>query len=169
MQVGESDSFPGTASGVWNKACWPFSYWWCKSHSQKLTSSSSKRQELYQGLARLTSKPLMQHRLHGYAHECAYTLLAILHNRHPVSEQNEKALQIRRHKSVFLILIHLLFKTRARPQLLLHQAPLEIKSPFTIIQRKAQKKRSPRRTEAPSYNHLPSLGGDSMKDPPSVI
>lgn len=47
--------------------------------------------------------------------------------------------------------------------------PIEIKSLFTIIRRKAQKKRSPRRTEAPSYNHLPSLGGDAMKDPPSVI
>lgn len=56
-----------------------------------------------------------------------------------------------------LILIHLLFKTRAIV------SALEIKSPFTIKQCEALKKRCPRRTPAPSYDHLGSPGGEAKK------
>lgn len=100
----------------------------------------------------------MQHRLHGYAHECAYTLLAILHSRHPVSEQNEKALQIRRHKSVFLILIHLLFKTRARPQLLLHQAPLRLNLHLQSYGVRPRRKGAPDELKHPATTISPLWG-----------
>lgn len=170
MQVGDRDYFQGTASGVWNEACWPFSYWWYKSLSKKLTSSSSKRQELYQGLAPLTSKAPIQHRLHGYAHECVYThTLSYTSQSTPgVWAKRESATdpwtQIRfPHLNPSAVQNKRPYSSLALP------GPIEIKSPFTIIRCKAQKKRSPRRAEAPSYNHLPSLGGGSMKDPPSVI
>lgn len=64
------------------------------------------------------------------------------------------------HKSIFLILIHPFFKTRA---IVGSRSAIEIKSPFTIKQREALKKRCPRRTPAPSYDHLGSPGGEAKK------
>lgn len=64
------------------------------------------------------------------------------------------------HKSIFLILIHPFFKTRA---IVGSRSAIEIKSPFTIKQCEALKKRCPRRTPAPSYDHLGSPGGEAKK------
>lgn len=110
--------------------------------SELTSSSSSKPQELYQGWAPRSSKLLIQHRLHRYAHARAYTLTATLHNRHPALEQNERALQIPLTQIHFPHLNPSVFQNKSLSPAPAPPGPIEIKSPFTIKQCKALKKPS---------------------------
>lgn len=92
-----------------------------------------------------------------------HTHSAILHNRHPVSEQNEKALQIPGHKSVFLILIHLLFKTRGRTLLWLYQAPLRLNLHLQSYGVRPRRKGAPDELKHPATTISPLWGEAQWK------
>lgn len=85
-------------------------------------------------------------------------------NWHPLLEQNEKALQI-----LLLTQIHFphlnpsAFQNKNPSSAPTPPGPIEIKSSFTIEQREALKKRCPKWTPAPSYEHLASPGGEAKK------
>lgn len=92
-----------------------------------------------------------------------HTHTAILHNRHPALEENERTLQILLTQIHFPHLNPSAFQNKSLSPAPAPPGPIEIKSPFTIEQRKALKKRCPRRTPAPSYDHLGSPGGEAKK------
>ncbi len=71
------------------------------------------------------------------------------------------------HKSIFLILIHLLSKQEplSAPAL---PGPIEIKSPFTIKQCEALKKGAPDEHQHP-VTTISALRGERQRKPPSVI